>query len=101
MGGNNNVIIRIPFLNEFRNIIFKSDLNGSITPGSNLVWNRVPYEIYNWCTWSQNNYVENAYLVDELAASESHNQNNKAKTSYFNSYNYYTYAFRPIIEYRE
>ena len=76
-GGNNNVIIRIPFLNEFRNIIFKSDLNGSITPGSNFVWNKVLSDIW---TWSQNNYVENAYLVDERAGSNEHD--NKAKAYY-------------------
>ena len=94
-GGNNNVIIRIPFLNEFKNIIFKSDLNGSITPGSSLVWNKVSYDPYVLLTWSQNNYVENAYSVDEYAESNTHN--NKDYT-----YEYYNrYAFRPIIEYRE
>ena len=92
-GGNNNVIIRIPFLNEFRNIIFKSDLNGSITPGSSLVWNKL---LFNHCTWSQDNYVESAFLVDELK--EGHNPENKAAISY--SSNRYT-AFRHIIEYRE
>ena len=79
-------------MNEFRNIIFKSDLNGSITPGSNFVWNK---ELFNLYTWSQNNYVENAYSVDEYAESNTHN--NKDYT-----YEYYNrYTFRPIIEYRE
>ena len=80
-------------MNEFRNIIFKSDLNGSITPGSNFVWNKA---LFNLRTWSQNNYVENAYLVDELAE-ESDTVENKAAASYSSN----KYAFRPIIEYRE
>lgn len=96
-GGNNNVIIRIPFLNEFRNIIFKSDLNGSITPGSNLVWNK---ELSKFHTWSQNNYVEKAYSVNERA--ESNDRSNKAVTYYRpNNSTIYIYTFRPIIEYRE
>ena len=81
-------------MNEFRNIIFKSDLNGSITPGSNLVWNKA---LSNRNTWSQNNYVENAYLVAEFAESDA--LNNKDSTNYNN--NTYSYTFRPIIEYRE
>ena len=96
-GGNNNVIIRIPFLNEFRNIIFKSDLNGSITPGSNLVWNKA---LSYRNTWSQNNHVEKAYLVDE--SKEINDRNNKAATYYQpNNSTTYIYTFRPIIEYRE
>ena len=91
-GGNNNVIIRIPSLNEFNNIIFKSDLNGSITPGSNLVWNKA---VSNLSTWSQNNYAGNAFFVNEL--SEFDNEKNKDATSYSSI----VYAFRPIIEYRE
>ena len=84
-------------MNEFRNIIFKSDLNGSITPGSNLVWNKaLSYRI----TWSQNNDVGNAYLVDEHAESNEHN--NKAATYYHpNNSTTYIHTFRPIIEYRE
>lgn len=76
-------------MNEFRNIIFKSDLNGSITPGSNLVWNNkaLPY-LSN--TWSQNNYVEKAYLVDERA--ESNDRNNKAAT-YYHPNNSITYIY--------
>ena len=79
-------------MNEFRNIIFKSDLNGSITPGSNLVWNKALFYLR---TWSQNNYAENAYLVDERAEGDS--VENKAATSYSSN----SYTFRPIIEYRE
>ena len=95
-GGNNNVIIRIPSLNEFNNIIFKSDLNGSITPGSNLVWNKA---LSNLCTWSQNNYAEKAYLMDERA--EGNKLNNKDKNSAVYSNGTYRFTFRPIIEYRE
>lgn len=99
-GGNDNVIIRIPFLNEFNNIIFKSDLNGSITPGSNLVWNKELSNL-NLKTWSQNNYVEKAYLVNERAGSTDRDDD-KAKTYYRpNNSTIYIYTFRPIIEYRE
>ena len=97
-GGNSLNIIRVPSVNEARKIIFKSDLNGNITPGSNLVWNKA---LSNLRTWSQNNDVGNAYLVDEHAESNEHN--NKAATYHRHPNNSTTYihTFRPIIEYRE
>ena len=83
-------------MKEAENIIFKSDLNGSITPGSNLVWNKA---LSNLRTWSQNNDVGNAYLVDEHAESNEHN--NKAATYYHpNSSSVYLHTFRPIFDYR-
>ena len=86
-GGNNNVIIRIPFLNEFRNIIFKSDLNGSITPGSNLVWNKA---LSNLRTWSQNNDKGYASLAYEFG--EIYDHDNKAVT-YYSPNNSTTYIY--------
>ena len=53
MGGGNSLnIIRVPSVNEAKNIILSSDLNGSITPSDTKVWWQVnPFGLM----WTQNN----------------------------------------------
>ena len=61
MGGGNSLnLIRIPSLDEMKNIIFSSDLNGNITPSSSSVWNWSNY-LYRQ---SQNNPTDYAYLLE-------------------------------------
>lgn len=61
MGGGNSLnLIRVPSLDEMRNIIFSSDLNGKITPSSHNVWN---WEFYLY-RQSQYNTTDCSYSLE-------------------------------------
>lgn len=96
-GGNNLNIIRLPSLNEVKNII-SSDLNGSIKPYDNNVWywDRNLY-------WAQNNEKNNAYVssVDLTQPDPVIKQNLFTKDlTYYPNWQK-VFEFIPIIEYRE
>ena len=96
MGGGNPLnIIRIPSLNEIKNIIFKSDLNGSITPGNSNTW-----KIYmNYMMWSQNNKNDIAYAAEMMNSKMSTNSFEKSATGAV--YGGDITSFHPFIEYSE
>lgn len=97
MGGGNSLnIIRVPSVNEAKNIIFNSDLNGNITSGSNLVWN---YNLVSNFSWLQNNNTIMAHAtgVNYQGIIVHDRSLNKENDIYRGD----PYNFRPIIEYRE
>lgn len=113
-GGNNNVIIRIPFKNEYINILQNSDLNGSIdtTSSKSNVWNfnysgmtldfsvlqdnsaysfNIPAAERNWS--SGDGYVPSYYTMDK---------SNASTISYgWQSGNFTLPCFRPIFEFNQ
>ena len=93
MGGGNNYLIRTPSLNEHENILYNSDLNGSITIGNNSTWNKGG----NIC-WNQDNKTDTGYIRIE-------NNRFAEGGQYVNKNAYYLYAnmygYRPVIEYRD
>ena len=91
MGGGNNYLIRTPSLNEHENILYNSDLNGSITIGNNSTWNKGSI----FC-WNQDNKNNTGYIRNET--------NRFNQGFYLNKNEYYDYGmhgYRPVIEYRD
>lgn len=81
-------------MNEVNIIIFKSDLNGTITPGNRNTW-----QIENTWTpwWTQNNSNSTAYI----RALRDSNIGLINKNDVWN-YNWSEpHCFLPVIEYRE
>ena len=94
-GGNSLNLIRIPSINEVKNIIVSSDLNGTITPGNMNTW-----QIYDtWTTWwTQNNSNDFVYLrALNVSHTELVNKNETWEGNYWNK----PICFRPVIEYKE
>lgn len=90
-GGGNNYLIRTPSLNEHENILYNSDLNGSITIGNNSTWNRSIF------CWNQDNKTDTGYIRRENNRfNEGYYVNKTDPWSYSNMYGY-----RPVIEYRD
>ena len=92
MGGGNNYLIRTPSLNEHENILYNSDLNGSITIGNDSTWNKGSI----FC-WIQDNKTDTGYIRIE---------NNRFSEGYYVNKNefYFHYTmngYRPVIEYRD
>lgn len=92
MGGGNNYLIRTPSLNEHKNILYNSDLNGSITIGNDSTWNK--RSIY---CWNQNNKTYTSYIIREDDRADRYD--NKNATSVY-GYSI-VYGYRPVIEYRD
>ena len=91
MGGGNPLnIIRIPSLNEMKNIIFSSDLNGKIAPSSHSVWNWSDY-LYRQ---SQYNSADYSYSL-EITISVTQRWIYKNETT---RERYVISTFSPIIE---
>ena len=90
-GGGNNYLIRTPSLNEHENILYNSDLNGSITIGNDSTWNKV--SIY---CWNQDNKTDTGYIRNENDRFNQGSYLNKNELHY-----YTTHAYRPVIEYRD
>lgn len=93
MGESNSLnLIRIPSVNEVKNIIVSSDLNGNIIPKDVNVW----HWIYNYYFWCQNNDTTYA-IMTEISTSEVYQKN------YFKyaADTYMVCDFVPIIEYIE
>lgn len=89
-GGGNNYLIRTPSLNEHENILYNSDLNGSITIGHDSTWNKVSY------CWNQDNKTDTGYIRNET------NRFNQGFYVNKNEYNYSgSHGYRPVIEYRD
>ena len=93
-GGGNNYLIRTPSLNEHKNILYNSDLNGSITIGNDSTWNK--RSIY---CWDQDNKTDTGYMIEENNGYDSYEN----KNSYYYNYNSirHGYGYRPVIEYRD
>ena len=109
MGGNNNVIIRIPSKNEHSKILLKSDLNGTVdtTTSKSNVWNfnysgsAFDYSIlqdnsaYSFSIPSKiwgSSYIPSYYIMDK-----------SKNTSYYESYKdiFTVPCFRPIFEFNQ
>ena len=95
MGGGNNYLIRTPSLNEHENILYNSDLNGSITIGNDSTWNNIgPI----FC-WNQDNKTNTGYIRREPNRfGEGYYKNKAWDADYYN--NAYG-GYRPVIEYRD
>ena len=92
MGGGNSLnIIRIPSVNEAKNIILNSDLNGSITPGNSNTWQYDRYYVMLY----QNNKNENAFVTKNGAMAAFYDK------SYISIFGEGSITFNPVIEYRE
>lgn len=89
MGGGNNYLIRTPSLNEHENILYNSDLNGSITIGNNSTWNKSIF------CWNQDNKTDTGYIRKETNRFSERDYVNK------NAYNSNVFGYRPVIEYRD
>lgn len=97
MGYNNLNLIIVPSSNEVENIIFRSDLNGNITPPYNSnTWNWIIK--YFWQT--QNNKDENTYPTGTQNANFVSNVI-AGKNYRFHQGFGHTYIFGPIIKYKE
>lgn len=81
-------------MNEIENIIFKSDLNGNITPGNSNTWKTD----MNYYMWTQNNINNNAYTAFMMNSQMFLRLLEKAITSVYGSG---TMSFHPVIEYSE
>ena len=92
-GGNNLNLIRIPSLDEMKNIITKSDLNGNITPWDVNVWHFATSH-YNWL---QNNSTTLATIL-EITPLYLHDSISAKNTTVINGS---LVVFKPIIEFRE
>lgn len=95
MGGGNPLnLIRVPSLNEVKNIIFSSDLNGSITIKNINTWQfnniRTPW-------WIQNNDNKFAYASSLIDINLAHDD----KTYIVNSDLGNPLCFHTVIEFRE
>lgn len=98
MGGGNSLnIIRLPSVNEVKNIIFTTDLNGSITPWDVNVW----HWITNYLWWSQNNENDTAYATGSQISNPIAYKNPFLKNTTYNQAWSMIYVFGPIIEYKE
>lgn len=92
MGGGNPLnIIRIPSINEGRNIIVSSDLNGSITPGNSYTWQ---YNNSSHAMMYQNN-------KNELAL--AYKENDWIQPTFYDKSTIFTRgnSFHTVIEFRE
>ena len=90
-GGGNNYLIRTPSLNEHENILYNSDLNGSITIGNDSTWNKGSL----YC-WNQDNKTDTGYVRREDNMSNVYVNKNECYYSYSR-----THGYRPVIEYRD
>ena len=102
-GGNSLNIIRVPSVNEAKNIILNSDLNGSTTPSDVNTW----HWIQNYYWWNQNNLDKQSHTTG-MRFSSSHVEFIDIYTLKDLTYKDYQinntrmiYLLRPIIEYRE
>lgn len=91
MWGGGNYLIRTPSLNEHENILYNSDLNGSITISNDSTWNKG--SIY---CWNQDNTIDVGYIRREDDRASKYDNKNAILLSYLN-----TYGYRPVIEYRD
>ena len=110
MGGNNNVIIRIPSKNEHSNILLNSDLNGTIDIATSKLntWNLMNNGALDFSMFQDNStYIFNIpsaekhdayYLLSYYTMDKSNEQ-----TIYYGWGNYhYTFpCFRPIFEFNQ
>ena len=93
-GGGNNYLIRTPSLNEHKNILYNSDLNGSITIGNDSTWNKVSI----FC-WNQDNTIDAGYTKREDNRFNAYE--NKNEYYWYTSSSTKVYGYRPVIEYRD
>lgn len=91
-GGGNNYLIRTPSLNEHENMLYNSDLNGSITIGNNSTWNKGSM----FCL-IQDNTTDTGYSRRENKRFEEYGYRHKTLTSS----SYIIHGYRPVIEYRD
>ena len=96
-GGNYFNIIRVASMNEVKNIIFSSDLNGSITPSDGNTWqcNKSTFVM-----WSQNNVNAVAYVIGNSGAGAATFGFEK-NTLFSSIWSGKAMLFGPIIEYSE
>ena len=93
MGGGNSLnIIRVPSVNEAKNIILSSDLNGSITPGNSNTWQ---YDIYEVMMY-QNNTNGLAYMTKSSMSSFY-----DKSAVLLNIHKYWSISFNTVIEFKE
>lgn len=92
MWGGGNYLIRTPSLNEHENILYNSDLNGSITIGNDSTWNKGSI----FC-WNQDNKTDNGNSRRENKRFEECGSRHKTLTSS----SYIIHGYRPVIEYRD
>lgn len=96
MGGGNPLnIIRVPSMNEVKNISIGSDLNGSITPSDTKVWQVNPSDLM----WTQNNINTEAYVLG--LETHEYSTDKSAISIYIIGSGDYPIYFSPVIEYRE
>ena len=96
-GGNNLNLIRVPSLNEVENIIFTTDLNGTISPSDTNVW----HWIVNYHRWSQNNVNGNSYVTGLQSGQGGIYKGLCLKNGLYDSAWGQIFVFSPIIEYNE